>query len=106
MARIVLLPLPVYMLIYGGHVQWWLAFAIFVILGATDFIDGLMARKEGPTKLGSLIDPVADKIFVAAIILSMVAVNLFPAWLVSTLLVREFLMTSLRSSVAFRKEVF
>jgi cardiolipin synthase len=75
-------------------------------LGATDFVDGLMARREGPTKLGSLIDPVADKIFVASIMLSMVAVNLFPAWLISILLCREFLMTALRSSVAYRKEVF
>lgn len=106
MARIFLLPVPVFMLIYGSIYQWWLAFFIFVILGTTDFIDGLMARKEGPTKLGSLLDPVADKIFVAAIMLAMAAVNLFPSWLISTLLCREFLMTSLRSSIAIRKEVF
>jgi CDP-diacylglycerol--glycerol-3-phosphate 3-phosphatidyltransferase len=106
MARIFLLPVPVYMLIYGQALQWWIAFAIFVLLGATDFVDGLMARKEGPTKLGSLIDPVADKIFVAAIMLSMVAIDIFPAWMVSALLSREFLMTALRSSVAIRKETF
>jgi CDP-diacylglycerol--glycerol-3-phosphate 3-phosphatidyltransferase len=75
-----------------------------VILGATDFVDGWMARIEGPTRLGSLIDPVADKIFTAAILLSMVAIEVFPAWVVSALLSREFLMTALRSSVAIRKE--
>lgn len=104
LARIFLLPVPVYMLIYGEVYQWWIAFAVFVILGATDFVDGLMARKEGPTKLGSLIDPVADKIFVAAIMLSMMALELFPPWMICTLLTREFLMTALRSSVASRKE--
>lgn len=104
MARIILLPVPVYMLIYGSTVEWWIAFAIFVLLGATDFVDGLMARREGPTKLGSLIDPVADKIFIAAIILSMIALNIFPAWVACALLSREFLMTALRSSVATRKE--
>ncbi len=104
MARIFLLPIPSYMLIYGDAIDWWIAFAIFVILGATDFVDGLMARKEGPTRLGSLIDPVADKIFITAIILSMVALEIFPAWVASALLSRELLMTALRSSVAFRQE--
>lgn len=104
MARIFLLPVPSCMLIYGNAVDWWIAFALFVILGATDFVDGLMARKEGPTRLGSLIDPVADKIFIAAILLSMVALEIFPPWVVSILLVRELLMTALRSSVAIRQE--
>lgn len=104
MARIFLLPIPSYMLIYGDAVDWWIAFALFVLLGMTDFVDGLMARKEGPTRLGSLIDPVADKIFMAAIILSVVALEIFPAWVASALLSREFLMTALRSSVAIRQE--
>lgn len=76
------------------------------MLGATDFIDGVMARREGPTKFGSLIDPVADKIFMAAIVLSMVAIEVFPAWVASALLSREFLMTALRSCVAIRKAAF
>ncbi len=104
MARIFLLPIPSFMLIYGDSVDWWIAFAAFVILGATDFVDGLMARKEGPTRLGSLIDPVADKIFITAIILSMVALEIFPAWVATALLSRELLMTALRSSVAYRQE--
>jgi CDP-diacylglycerol--glycerol-3-phosphate 3-phosphatidyltransferase len=106
LARIFLLPVPTYMLIYGESIQWWVAFAIFVILGATDFIDGWMARKEGPTRLGSLIDPVADKIFVAALLLSLTAIGVFPSWVISVLLSREFLMTALRSSVAYRRQVF
>ncbi len=104
MARIFLLPVPSCMLIYGDAVDWWIAFVLFVILGATDFVDGLMARKEGPTRLGSLIDPVADKIFIAAILLSMVALEIFPPWVVSILLTRELLMTALRSCVAIRQE--
>jgi len=104
MARIFLLPVPVYMLIYGDAMEWWVAFAVFVLLGATDFIDGEIARREGPTTFGSLIDPVADKIFMAAIILSMVAIGIYPAWVTTILLSRELLMTALRSSVAIRKE--
>lgn len=104
MARIFLIPIPVYMLIYGETFEWWLAFIIFVVLGATDFVDGWMARIEGPTRLGSLIDPVADKIFMAAIMLSMIAIGIFPAWVISALLSRELLLTALRSSVATRKQ--
>jgi CDP-diacylglycerol--glycerol-3-phosphate 3-phosphatidyltransferase len=103
MARIFLLPVPVYMLMYGEALGWWIAFTIFLLLGATDFIDGFMARKEGPTRLGTLIDPMADKIFITAIVLSMIALNIFSPWVVSVLLSREFLVTALRSSVAFRK---
>ncbi len=106
MARIFLLPVPVYLLIYGERLAWWFAFSLFLILGATDFVDGVMARREGPTKLGSLIDPVADKIFMAAIILSIVTIQVFPGWVAGALLTRELLMTALRSSVAIRKEVF
>ncbi|HXW60123.1 MAG TPA: CDP-alcohol phosphatidyltransferase family protein, partial [Myxococcota bacterium] len=104
LARIFLLPVPAYMLIYGETVQWWIAFGLFLILGATDFVDGWMARREGPTRLGSLIDPMADKIFIAAIMLSMVATGVFGPWAISALLLRELLMTALRSSVAFRRE--
>ncbi len=102
--RILLLPVPVYLLIYGDHVAWWAAFALFLFLGATDFVDGVMARREGPTKLGSLIDPVADKIFMAAVMLSFAALGMFPGYFAALILSRELLMTALRSSVAIRKE--
>lgn len=104
MARIFLLPVPVYMLLYGDSLQWWLAYALLIILGATDFIDGLMARREGPTRFGSLIDPVADKIFIAAIFLTMIAIGVFPPWTISVVISRELLVTNLRSSVAIRKK--
>lgn len=93
------------MLIYGQQVAWWVAFSLFVVLGATDFVDGLMARREGSTVLGALIDPMADKIFVAAIMMSLVALGIFPGWIVTALLLREFLITALRSSVAIRHEM-
>lgn len=102
MLRIFLLPIPIYMLVYGEIASWWVAFFLFTLLGATDFVDGMMARREGPTVLGSLIDPVADKIFVAAIMLCLAAINVFDIWMASAVLFREFLLTALRSSVAKR----
>lgn len=104
LARIALLPVPCLFLLYGNRGGWWIAFAMFSVLAATDFIDGMMARAEGPTKLGGLIDPVADKIFVAAVVLSFYGVHLVGVWFPILILSREFVLTSLRASVAFRGE--
>ena len=103
-ARIVLLPIPCIFLIYGGDIGIWLAFILYTLLGATDFVDGAMARREGPTKLGALIDPVADKIFVASICLALVVIKVMPAWALMAVLLRELFITALRTSVASRDE--
>lgn len=105
MARIVLLPVPCAMLLYGTGPIIWLCLVLFVVLGFTDFVDGYMARRDGPTRFGGLIDPVADKIFMAAIILPLVAggANIqCPAWVAGALFSRELLVTSLRSAVSIR----
>lgn len=104
LARIFLLPVPCALLLYGESVGLWTAFVLYTLLGATDFVDGLMARREGPTKLGGLIDPVADKIFIASICLALTAIRIMPAWVLAAIMLREFLMTALRSSVALRQE--
>lgn len=103
-ARIMLLPLPCLLLLYGNIVAWWFAFVVFTLLGATDFVDGMMARKEGPTRLGALIDPAADKIFIAAVMIALTAVEFFPVWALCAIMSREYLVSALRSSVALRKE--
>ncbi len=92
------------MLLYGGVGMQWAAFVWLSILGATDFVDGYMARKEGPTKLGGLLDPAADKMFVAALTLSLMAMHIIPFWAGSAILSREFLLTALRASLALRQE--
>ena len=101
-ARILLLPVPVYLLIFGSTSSVWLAFFWILLLGATDFVDGLMARREGPTRLGGLLDPVADKIFVAALVLTLAGTQKIPSWIPVAILSREFTLTVLRSSVALR----
>lgn len=103
-ARIMLLPLPCALLLYGESSTMWVAFVLFVLLGATDFVDGMMARREGPTKLGGLIDPVADKIFVAAVALALSGMGLAPAWAPAAIMSREFLLMVLRSSLGLRRE--
>lgn len=104
MARILLLPLPCALLIYGNSLHQWIAFVLFTVLGATDFVDGAMARREGPTKLGGLIDPVADKIFIASACFGLAVIHVLPVWALMAILSREFFITALRTSVGFREE--
>ena len=62
--RIILLPLP-YFLIYGDIRARIAALAAFTLIGFTDYLDGLLARRDGSTPLGKLLDPLADKICIA-----------------------------------------
>src|SRR5262249_37815380 len=64
----------------------------------TDFVDGYLARKQGPTVLGGLMDPIADKVFIAITFLPAVDLKWVPSWLVALLFVREFFVTAARTS--------
>lgn len=100
--RMVLLPLPCALLLYGGEQAGWWALALFTFLGITDFIDGQMARHYGPTVLGGLLDPVADKVFMAAVIMPFIAMKLVHPYVAIAILFREFIITSLRSVMSLR----
>ncbi len=93
--RIVLLPLPLF-LIYGGTTSRFTALVILIFLGLTDYLDGLMARKYGVTTLGKLLDPIADKIFVAVTLVPLADLNILPMWIVWPIFLREFLVTEMR----------
>ena len=80
-----------------------LAAAIFIAASITDGIDGYLARKRGQiTTLGILLDPLADKVFIAAAFISLVQFNpsLVPAWMAVVIVGREFLVSGLRSIAA------
>ncbi|NDY42443.1 hypothetical protein G3N55_06250 [Dissulfurirhabdus thermomarina] len=93
--RILLLPLP-FFLVYGGTWERMAALAAATLLGVTDYVDGVMARRQGVTSLGKLLDPIADKIFVAVIFLPLVDLRILPLWILWPILLREFLVTELR----------
>tara|TARA_Y100001954_G_scaffold233717_1_gene287597 strand:- start:248 stop:1300 length:1053 start_codon:yes stop_codon:yes gene_type:complete len=103
MTRIFLMPVPCLLLLYGDAFWRWVAVFCYTVLATTDFIDGYMARRDGPTKIGGLIDPVADKIFIAALFFPLASMEVAPAWFIVAIFVRELLVTGLRSSVAWRK---
>jgi CDP-diacylglycerol--glycerol-3-phosphate 3-phosphatidyltransferase len=73
------------------------ALVIFIIAGLTDFIDGEIARRYGVvTSFGKLLDPLVDKIMVAAAFISLVPLKAVPAWAATTVVARDFLITGLR----------
>jgi CDP-diacylglycerol--glycerol-3-phosphate 3-phosphatidyltransferase len=73
------------------------ATALFLVAMATDQIDGWLARRRNQTSsLGSLLDPIADKILVLAVLVMLIEEGVAPAWMVAGIVAREFLVSGLR----------
>jgi CDP-diacylglycerol---glycerol-3-phosphate 3-phosphatidyltransferase len=72
--------------------------AIFGLASVTDWLDGYLARRRHQiTALGQVIDPLADKLLTSAALISLVQLELAPAWIVAVIIGREFAVTALRS---------
>jgi CDP-diacylglycerol---glycerol-3-phosphate 3-phosphatidyltransferase len=86
---------------FDGHAYW--ATAVFCVAMSTDFFDGRIARRHGRTSaLGSLLDPVADKVLVLAVLIMLIGERVVPAWMVAAIVVRELLITGLRQAAIER----
>lgn len=96
--RIFLVPFLVVVLLTKFEGREIVALAIFLTATATDFFDGWLARRRGEiTTLGTLLDPIADKLLISAAFISLVEVGLAPAWMVVVVVGREFAVTGLRT---------
>src|SRR3984957_11673153 len=86
----------------GVHVtNEWLSLAIFLAAAATDLLDGYLARRwRQVTTIGTLLDPIADKMLVSAALISLVQVRVLPAWMAILIVGREFAVSGLRSIAA------
>src|SRR5918998_3805692 len=68
-----------------------LAAALFVLAAVTDFLDGRLARRVGPTRLGQILDPVADRLMLSSVAVVLAVRGLLPAWAVAILVGRDLL---------------
>ena len=79
--------------------------SIFAIASLTDWLDGYLARRRRQvTWLGQVLDPIADKLLTSAAFISLVQLDLAPAWMIALIIGREFAITALRS-VAYTKGI-
>jgi CDP-diacylglycerol--glycerol-3-phosphate 3-phosphatidyltransferase len=105
--RIFIVPLLVVVLLTPFSESWFglprhiLGVALFLGAALTDYLDGYFARSRGQvTRLGQLLDPIADKLLISAALISLVENQLAPAWAVVIIIGREFAVTGLRSIAA------
>jgi CDP-diacylglycerol--glycerol-3-phosphate 3-phosphatidyltransferase len=81
--------------------QEWLALAIFLAAAGTDMLDGYLARRwKQVTTIGTLLDPIADKLLISAALVSLVQVRALPGWMAILIVGREFAVSGLRSIAA------
>jgi CDP-diacylglycerol---glycerol-3-phosphate 3-phosphatidyltransferase len=109
--RIFLVPLLVAVLVEQNFsVRWngtllvandFFALLLFLAAAATDLLDGYLARRwKQVTTVGTLLDPVADKLLISAALISLVQIRLLPGWMVILIISREFAVSGLRSIAA------
>jgi CDP-diacylglycerol--glycerol-3-phosphate 3-phosphatidyltransferase len=78
-----------------------LALAIFLVAATTDLLDGYLARRwRQVTTVGTLLDPIADKLLISAALIALVQVKVVPAWMVILIVGREFAISGLRGIAA------
>ncbi len=106
--RIFFVPLLVAALVQEGVWLPWpyqdhnlLALTIFLVAAFTDILDGYLARRwQQVTTVGTLLDPIADKLLISAALISLVQVRQLPGWMAILIVGREFAVSGLRSIAA------
>jgi CDP-diacylglycerol---glycerol-3-phosphate 3-phosphatidyltransferase len=111
LVRIFLVPLLVAALVQQDFRLFWgnrvlvandfFALIVFLAAALTDLLDGFLARRwKQVTTVGTLLDPIADKLLISAALISLVQIRMLPGWLVVLIISREFAVSGLRSIAA------
>jgi cardiolipin synthase len=104
LSRIIIIPILVGLFYLDGDVWRWVSLLLFSTAGVTDYFDGYLARRWSQiSAFGRFLDPIADKLLVAAVILMLVATDRISGWVVLPALVilcREVLVSGLREFLA------
>jgi len=104
LSRIFAMPILVFLLWLPNRFDYALAFGLYCLMGITDYFDGYLARAQGAvSKLGMFLDPIADKIMIAAVIVMLIFTRDIDGWHVIAALVillREIAVSGLREFLA------
>jgi CDP-diacylglycerol--glycerol-3-phosphate 3-phosphatidyltransferase len=103
LVRVLAVPIVVFLFAvsFPNHDYW--GTAVFCVAMATDWFDGRIARRQGrSSSLGSLLDPIADKLLVLATLIVLLDQGVFPAWMVAAIVARELLVSGLRQAAVER----
>jgi cardiolipin synthase len=93
MFRLAMVPVFLVLVIGGNDV---LALVVLVVSSVTDFLDGVLARRLGQvTRLGELLDPAADRLFIFATLIGLAARDIVPWWLVAVIVARDLALVVL-----------
>jgi CDP-diacylglycerol--glycerol-3-phosphate 3-phosphatidyltransferase len=104
--RICSLPVIIILASFPSRAFGIAAAIVFSIAAITDFLDGYIARKTGQvSEFGKLLDPIADKIIVAAAFIMLVHLGRVPAWVVALIISREFAVSGLRAYAGTRNVI-
>ena len=91
---------------HGWNFAYTAALLLFIAAAITDYLDGSIARKRGlETAFGKLMDPLADKVLMAAGFICLIPLKAIPAWVVICIISREFLITGLRLVAASKGQI-
>lgn len=84
--RLCAVPVAVWLVLRGQYIA---AFWLFLAAGLSDAVDGWLARRHGPTRLGAIIDPVADKALLVSMFVTLAVVHVLPDWLAILVVFRD-----------------
>ncbi len=99
--RIALIPPVVACLTVPARGYQWAAAVFFLLASITDYLDGYLSRTRNEvSRLGKLLDPMADKLLITAVFITLVGLGRAPAWIVIVIVARELAVTSLRAMAA------
>jgi CDP-diacylglycerol--glycerol-3-phosphate 3-phosphatidyltransferase len=98
LTRIAMIPVFLWFTFHESRVDSFIACVVYGVTGATDFLDGWVARRKNlVTVIGKFLDPLADKLIVMAALVMLVHLGRVQAWVVIVIMAREFIVTGLRT---------
>lgn len=105
--RIALVPLVIWLLFEASsNWQYWIALLLFVLAASTDGVDGAIARKKNYiTRLGQILDPIADKVLIGGVLIALSALGVVSWWATVLILVREVGITVFRLIVVRQRVI-